>query len=120
MFHNQVRDGLEWFHLPKDTKNYHILIYIYVICQKKNPLFFTEREGFEPSIAFTMLVFKTSAINRSAIFPHFTNNTNNNLPLIDKKIKFYFSCINFFYPRPLLQLHKDDFSLKGKEVLNFY
>lgn len=33
----------------------------------------SEREGFEPPLAFTKSVFKTGAINRSATFPALEN-----------------------------------------------
>ena len=33
------------------------------------PLFFAEREGFEPPVPFSTSVFKTDAIDHSAIFP---------------------------------------------------
>ena len=50
-------------------KNSYLAI-VYIVCMyylidKK------EREGFEPSVAFeTTSVFKTDALNRSAIFPY--------------------------------------------------
>ena len=34
-----------------------------------NPILFAEREGFEPPVPFSTSVFKTDAIDHSAIFP---------------------------------------------------
>ena len=36
---------------------------------RQNFLFFAEREGFEPPVPFSTSVFKTDAIDHSAIFP---------------------------------------------------
>ena len=33
-------------------------------------IYFAEREGFEPPVPFSTSVFKTDAIDHSAIFPH--------------------------------------------------
>ena len=51
------------------------------------------KEGFEPSVAIATTVFKTDAIDLSAIFPYIHIYTYNSI-IIDIMLKYY--CISLF------------------------